>query len=143
MPHGLNVSHACLIRILSETDGKKSPFSAAGSLERTPRGARLRYRMNGSLVTLETDGGSVSMCREGDVYLRFTFCGGTETEGEIGLSPAEAGRVRVFSPRVESVLSEKDGEIEKLAIILEYVLSFSAREEQRVRLRLIAERKKS
>ena len=105
MPHGLHVSHACLVRILSETYGKKSPFSAAGSLERTPRGARLRYRMNGSLVTLETDGGSVSMCREGDVYLRFTFCGGTETEVEIGLSPAEAGRVRVFSPRVESVLS--------------------------------------
>ncbi len=131
----------CSVRILSETDGKRSFYTAKGRLERTAAGVRLSYRTDGAFVAVEADGGGITMRREGEIYLRLRFCVASDTAGEIGLSPEAAGRVRIFSERAESFFTEENGKIQKLKILLEYVLSFSAGEEQRISLRLVAERK--
>ena len=131
------------VRILSETDGKKTLFASEGTLTRSARGVRLTYTMEDSLVVLETDGGEVSMCREGGVFLNFLFRPSAMTAGEIGLSRENAGRVGVFSERVETFLREENGQLSKLTILLEYVLSFSDGESRRMALRVAAQRKNS
>lgn len=131
----------CAVRILSETDGKKTVFTSEGRLSRLQGGVRLTYPMENSLVTLETGEEGVSMRREGDVCLRLRFCAGVCTAGEIGLSRDTAGKVSVFSAKVESFLTEENVELKKLTILLEYVLSFPGGADEAVKLRLTAERK--
>lgn len=131
----------CSVRVLSETDGEKRLFTAAGRLTRLPQGICLTYSMENSAVTVEMCGGEISMRREGDLWLRFFFRPSASTAGEIGLSPESAGRVGIFCECAETVLTEENGRLKKLTILLQYVLSFSDGKRERIRLRLTAERK--
>lgn len=124
---------ACLVRILSEADGKKSLFSSEGFYSESEHGGEITCRPGGSPMVVGWIKEEVFIRRDGEVYLRLRLKEGEETEGEIGLSPETKGKVSVRTEKIAIGRSGKEIKIES-----EYVLRFDFGR-QRMRIRLNAE----
>ena len=121
----------CVLTITTTTDGQENTIIRKGEMQLALSGIYLRYKEESATVSLQIQGETAQMDRQGDYSLHLALERGVVQKGSIGIAGAE-GEVLTYAHKI-SYAQRTDS----VLLLLHYDLDFGG-EKQKMQLRILA-----
>lgn len=120
----------CRLTITTIVDGQENTIAREGEMDVSVPNAKLYYREENAEVSLQLEGETAIVERQGDYTLRLHLVRGKTTRGELGIG-GSSGDIQTLTRAVQYSIREKS-----LLISLKYDLIISG-ERQNMQLRIL------